>query len=307
MGESFTNENVDEFLTSQIDGENKDADTVNKISEMIANDENLMKKYKSELLTKQLFNTRLKNIDVPDATYMKVMGSIDKLINNSVDSKEQELHPLQSSESFLQYLINILSAPLRIGRTAVPRYAVGFVIILIIAGIGILAARKDNSPLNPFIANGTEKSVMVQAVNNFHKILKGEIKPQLQSNDVLEVSNFAKKNVHFNVFIPRIENYELAGIICNEYEGQKLVHLVYTSGDEVIYIYETDANSIMPQRLELPDAVYSDIIKDNYYMCDQVDHHNCTMTLWYTGNVLCASVTTMPKHKMYATFTGFNK
>jgi hypothetical protein len=207
----------------------------------------------------------------------------------------------------LQYLINVLASPLKIGRTAVPRFAVGLVIILIIAGIGILAARKDNSPLNPFIANGTEKSVMVQAVNNFHKILKGEIKPQLQTNDVNEVSNFAKKNVHFKVFIPRIENYELAGIICNEYEGQKLVHLVYTSGDEVIYIYETDANSINPQRLELPDAVYSDIIKDNYYMCDHVDHHNCTMTLWYTGSVLCASVTTMPKHKMYSTFTGFNK
>ncbi len=307
MGESFTNENVDEFLTSQIDGENKDADTMNKINEMIAGDENLLKKYKSELLTKQLLNARLKNIDVPNATYMKVMGSIDMLINNSVDSNEQELHPLHTSESFLQYLINVLASPLKIGRTAVPRYAAGLVIILIIAGIGILAARKDNSPLNPFIADGTEKSVMVQAVNNFHKILNGEIKPQLQTNDVNEVSNFAKKNVHFNVFIPRIENYELAGIICNEYDGQKLVHLVYTSEDEVIYIYETDANSINPQRLELPDAVYSDIIKDNYYMCDHVDHHNCTLTLWYTGNVLCASVTTMPKHKMFSTFTGFNK
>jgi hypothetical protein len=307
MGVNLTNENADEFLTSQIDGENKDADTMHKVNEMIAHDGNLMKKYKSELLTKQLFSSRLKNIDVPNATYMKVMGSIDILINNTVNHEEKELHPLQTSESFFRYLINVLASPLRIGHAAVPRYAVGLVIILIIAGIGFLAAKKDSSPLNPFIANGTEKSVMVQAVNNFHKILKGEIKPQLQSNDANEVSNFVNKNVSFKVFVPLIENYELAGVICNEYEGQKLVHLVYTSGDEVIYIYETDANSIHPQRLELPDAVHKDIIKDNYYMCDQVDHHNCTMTLWYAGNVLCASVTTMPKHKMISTFTRFNK
>jgi hypothetical protein len=235
------------------------------------------------------------------------MGSIDMLIKNASVTEEYELHPLQSSESFFQFLINVLASPLRIGRTAVPRYAAGLVIILIIAGIGVLAARKDSSPLNPYIANGTEKSVMVQAVNNFHKILKGDIKPQLQSSDANEVSNFVRKNVSFNVYVPRIDNYELSGVICNEYEGQKLVHLVYTSGDEIIYIYETDANSIHPQRLELPDAVYSDIIKDNYYMCDQVDHHNCTMTLWYSGNVLCASVTTMPKQKMFSTFTRFNK
>jgi hypothetical protein len=307
MGVSITNETIDEFLTSQIDGENKDMDTVNKVEEMLQKDPNLMKKYRSEMLTKQMFNSRLRPLEVPSSTYLRITASIDGLILNAKNQYSEQLIHIQQTTNFLQYLISVLVSPLRIGRAAIPAYTLGITIILIIAGAGIFLSQKDNSSLNPFIADGTERSVMVQAINNFHKVLKGEIQPQIHSNDPDEIRKFVASKVNFEPYIPRINDYTLSGAVCNEYDGQKLVHIVYKSGDDVLYIYETALKSINHKRLEIPDQVSSDITKDKFYMCDKVDHHNCTMTLWYMGNVLCASVTTMPKQKMYSTFTSFYK
>ncbi|RPI17921.1 MAG: hypothetical protein EHM58_07290 [Ignavibacteriae bacterium] len=307
MGVTITNETIDEYLTSQIDGENRDMDTSNKVNEMLQKDANLMKKYRSEMLTKQLFSSRLSLLEVPSSTFMKVTASIDEMVYNAKNHYMQQIYPIQNSANFFQYLISVLASPLRIGRAAIPAYAFGIAILLIIAGAGILMNQRDNIALNPYIATGSEKSVMVQAVNNFHKVLKGDIQPQFHSSDADEVKKFVINKVNFEPYIPKVEDYVLSGAVCNEYDGQKLVHLVYTSGDDVLYIYETAVNSIHHKRLEIPEQVSSEITKDKFYMCDKVDLYNCTMTLWYSGNVLCASVSTMPKQKMYSTFTSFYK
>lgn len=307
MGVSITNENVDEFLTSQIDGENKDMDAANTVDEMLRKDPSLMKKYRSEMLTKNLFNSRFKPLEVPSATYLKVTSSIDELISDAKQRYTERYITLQRNTNFLRYLISVLASPLRIGRAMVPAYVFGIAFILILTTAGIFLSLQDESALNPFITNGTERSVMVQAVDNFHKVLKGEMQPQINSNDADDVRGFVKDKVNFDPYIPKINEYTLSGAVCSEYDGQKLVHLVYTSGNDMLYIYETALNSVHHKKLEIPDQVSNDITKDKYYMCDKVDHHNCTMILWYSGNVLCASVTTMPKKKMYATFTGFYK
>jgi hypothetical protein len=164
---------------------------------------------------------------------------------------------------------------------------------------------KGNTELNPYIAAGSEKSVMVQAVNNFHKFLAGDMKPEMESSDAAKVRNFVKHKANIDAFVPSINDYNLIGAMCSEYNGQMLAHLVYSSGNEIIYIYEAGVNSLHCKSLELPDPVHSDIVKNTYYMCDKVDDNQCTMIVWYNGNVICASVSTMPKQKMFAHFTSF--
>jgi hypothetical protein len=148
---------------------------------------------------------------------------------------------------------------------------------------------------------------MVQAVNEFHRVLDGDCKVQYKSSNAAEVEKYVNDNVNFKAYVPRIENYSLTGCMLNEYNGRKLAHLIYVSGEDVLYIYQTTMEALTKNELDLPQQVRDEIIAAKYYMCDGVDDNNCTMTLWFKDNVVCASMTTMPKQQMYNTFTSFTK
>jgi hypothetical protein len=148
---------------------------------------------------------------------------------------------------------------------------------------------------------------MVQTVNEFHRVLEGKCKVQYKSSNAAEVERYVNENANFKAFVPNIENYNLTGCMLNEYNGRKLAHLIYVSGSDILYIYQTTRDAIAKNDLDLPKQVSDEIINAKYYMCDGVDDNNCTMTLWFKDNVVCASMTTMPKQKMYNTFTSFIK
>jgi len=244
-------------------------------------------------------------VEVPDYLVKKINNSIDSLVVSSAEKQKSSVDSPEIFEgSFREYLIRLISTPVKIKNAAVPRYAFAIVLLLILVGAGLFM-NSGNTELNPYIAAGSEKSVMVQAVNNFHKMLSGDMKPEMESSDAAKVRNFVKNKANMDAFVPAINDYILVGVKCSEYDGQMLVHLVYSSGNEMIYIYEAGVSSLHCKSLELPDPVHSDIVKNKFYMCDKVDDNQCTMILWYKDNVLCASVSTMPKQKMFASFTSF--
>jgi hypothetical protein len=305
MGLNITDENIEEFLTSYIDGENHDTNIDNQVKRYIESNDTISKKYMSEMLTKKLYSSRLGVVEVPDYLDKKIRNSIDSL---AVSANEKRKSLIDSREvyegSFWEYLKRLISTPVIIRKAAVPRYAFAIVFLIILVGAGLLMNSGDIE-LNPYIAAGSEKSVMVQAVNNFHKLLAGDMKPEMESSDAAKVRSFVKDKANIDAFVPAINDYILVGAVCSEYNGQMLAHLVYSSGDEVIYIYEACVSSLHSKCLELPDPVHSDIMKNKYYMCDKVDDNQCTMIIWYNDNVICASVSTMPKQKMFAHFTSF--
>jgi hypothetical protein len=307
MAEDITNENLDEHITSYIDNEDSDSEIHRKVYEMISYDELTFKKYRSELLTKEIFRTRLQTADLPDSTFKRISNSIDDLIQNAIENKshvfDQEIES-NFSKNFISYLVKLLTTPVRFRGIAIPRYAFSLIILILIVGAVILINNQGKHiALNPYITNGTDKSVMVQAVNNFHKILSGEIKPEIRSNNAKEIGTYLKDKLKYDAYVPQISNYNLMGATGNDYNGEKLAHLVYSSGDEILYIYETQTKSINHTCLDLPDPVHNEIIKERFYMCDKVDANNCCMFLWYKDNLLCASVSTMPKQQMYSTLT----
>ena len=305
MGLNITDKNFEEFLTSYIDGENHDSKLDNQVKHYIESNDTISKKYMSEVLTKNLYSSRLGLVEVPDYLAEKINNSIDSLVVSSAGKRK---HSIDSHDvyahSFPEYLIRLISTPVRIKNVAVPRYAFAVVLLVILIGAGMFM-NSGNTELNPYIAAGSEKSVMVQAVNNFHKLLAGDMRPEMESSDAAKVKNFVKHEANLDAYVPAINDYVLVGVKCSEYDGQMLVHLVYSSGNEMIYIYEAGLSSIHCKSLELPDPVHSDIVKNKFYMCDKVDDNQCTMILWYKDNILCASVSTMPKQKMYASFTSF--
>ena len=300
MGQSTTTFNIDELITSYIDNQISDPELKSQIEAMLSKDEKLNRKYKSELLTKQMLSRRLPEIQVPESTYQNVISSLDSLISeagNNTGAQKVE-YP-----TFWQTIKHTITAPF----LGIPRYAFGIIAVFIV-GASLVFDGGGKKTKNPYILAGTEKSIMVQAVNSFHKILSGDVKPELSSSNAAEVEKYVHDKAHFEAYVPKIDNYQLTGVVCNQYNGQNLAHLIYKDrDDEVIYIYQTLVTSVQKKNLELPDDVTNEIIKAKYYMCDEVDDNNCTMTLWFKGNVICVSMSTMPKKDMYAAFTSFNK
>ncbi len=299
MGLNTTSFNIDELITSYIDNQISDQELRSQIEGMLKSDSKLNAKYESELLTKNLLSSRLTEIDVPQTTYNRIISSIDNLV-----MKEKLNNQIVHTEypSFWETLKDAVSKKF----IGIPRYAFALVAIFVIGGLFVFSGSKKAK--NPYILAGTEKSIMVQAVNSFHKILSGDVKPQLSTSNAAEIEKYVMDKSHFDAYVPQIEDYQLTGVVCNEYNGQELAHLIYTNGhDDILYIYQTPVTAVQKNNLDLPQDVQNEIVKAKFYMCDEVDDNNCTLTLWFKEDVVCASMTTMPKTEMYTTFARFNK
>lgn len=304
MGQYTTTFNIDELITSYIDDEIPDPELKRQIEDMLGKDASLNAKYQSELLTRNMMRSRMPESELPVKTYQSVITSIDSIIaeaslkkNRGTVSQESVQYP-----SFWQTIKDTLTGKF----IGVPRYAFAVLAFFIIGGLFVFSGGKEVK--NPYILAGTEKSIMVQAVNSFHKILDGDISPKLRSSNAAEIEKYVQQTAHFNAYVPKIENYELKGVECSQYNGQELAHIIYENGDkQMIYILQTPVTSVEKKNLDLPSDVHNEMVNAKFYMCDQVDETDCTMTLWYRGNVICVSMTTLPKQDMYATFTRFNK
>lgn len=307
MGVKITIENIDEYITSFIDDQQLTDEESQRVRELIENDEVVSKKYKTELLTKNLFQSKIKPVELPLTTYVKINNSVDNLVYAVLEKKKEELtqssfaHEVHYNLPFLVYLMRLITTKVRLRWVTVPAYSFAILFIVILAAAGLFVDRTQSPGLNQFVTSGSDKSVMVQAVNNFHKILAGEMSPQMNSTDENAVCSYLKNGTRFDAFVPCLKNCSLKGACYNEYNGQKLAHIVYTSGKDVIYIYETHISSIHCKNLELPDPVHSQMMADKYYLCDHVDKDNCTLMMWYKDSILCASVSKLSKQRLYNT------
>lgn len=305
MGINTTSFNIDELITSYADNQITDTETKKHIEDLLSKDQKLYAKYRCEVLTRDLFRNRLNDSELPPVTINSVIASIDNLIAES-KKKFSDAGNLQFSVQEYPTLLQSLKQAFIEKFIGVPRYAFAILAFVLIGGLVVFYGGKKTK--NPYILTGKESSIMVQALSSFQKVMKGEVKPQLTSSNSAEIEKFVMEKAHFDPFVPEIENYKLAGVVCNNYRGQDLAHLIYQDNNgQLIYIFQVPISAMQKKNLEIPEDVHNEITKANFYMCDEVDENDCTMTLWYKENTLCASMTTLPKQEMYATFTRFNK
>ncbi len=311
MDLNTTTFNIDELITSFADNQISDTQTKHQIEDLLNKDQKLNAKYQSEVLTKNLLRARFPEAELPAATYEKVIALIDSIIagtqkkNNAATevTASQVTHTETQYPTFWQSIKETFTEKI----IGVPRYAFAVIGLVIIGGLVVFTG-STRKTMNPYILSGNQSSVMVQAVNSFHKFINGDIKPQLSSGNAAEVEKYVMEKAHFDPYVPEIDNYQIAGVVCNEYQGQELAHIIYKDNDgRLIYIFQVPLTAINKKSLNLPDDVQKEIIKAKFYMCDEVDETDCTMMLWYKDNNVCASMTTMPKQEMFATFTRFNK
>lgn len=304
MDLNTTSFNIDELLSAYADNQIKDKQTIKEIKELLAKDKKLAAKYQSELLTKKLLQTRLNSTELPSQTHQRVMNSIDEIISKAKYNYQHSANYNDSNAydvTLWQSIKNSLTGKL----FGVPRYAFAAVIFMLIGTLVFFTGGKKTK--NPYILAGVENNIMVQAVNSFKKVIKGEVKPQLTSSNAAEVEKYIIEKAKFDPYIPEIQNYSIAGVVCNDYKGQELAHIIYSNNNgQLIYIYQVPISAIQKKNLLLPEDVDNEIKNAKYYMCDEVDENDCTLMLWYKGDKVCASMSTMPKQEMYTVFTNIN-
>ncbi len=305
MGLNTTTFNIDELITSYIDNQISDSETKKQIEELLANNQKLNAKYCSEILTRNSYRTRFPEVELPQETYQRVISSIDSIIAGA-QKKNTTSGSLANTQNDFPSFWQSLKEAFTEKFIGVPRYAFAIIAFVIIGGLVVFSGGKKTK--NPYILAGTESSIMVQAVKSFNKVLKGDVKPHLSSSNAAEIEKYVMEKAHFQPYVPEIENYQLSGVVCNEYHGHQLAHLLYTDANgQLIYILQVPKTALQKSDMELHEDVHKEIIKAKYYMCDEVDDNDCTMTLWFKENNLCASMTTMPKQEMVAAFIRFNK
>lgn len=264
MGLNTTAFNIDELITSYADNQISDPETKKQIEELLSKDSKLNAKYRSEVLTKNLLKSRIPEAELPQATYNKVMVSIDGLIADSKKNYAQQ-HRAAVIEPEYPSFWQTLKQAFTEKFIGVPRYAFAVVIFLVIGGLFVFSSSKKVK--NPYILAGSESSIMIQALNSFHKVMNGDVKPQLTSSNAAEIEKYVMDKAHFDPYVPQIDNFSLAGVVCNEYHGQQLAHLVYKDPEgRMIYILQVPVTALQKKDLELPDDVHNEITRAKLYV-----------------------------------------
>jgi hypothetical protein len=88
--------------------------------------------------------------------------------------------------------------------------------------------------------------------------------------------------------------------LVNEVDGVKLAHVVYTIGDDVLYIYQVKRDEAFGDggHLTLPAAGREAMLQTGWYT--DPDHKDCNVVVWEEAGTICAATSTMNKTKMLA-------
>lgn len=229
------------------------------------------REYESELSTKELVHNRVHMVAVPLILYRSITEKLQR--------------PLKGSRS-----VQTLSA--RLFQSPLIRPAIAFVLTAIVV---ILVVRPTEPPRGiPFLtaAGYAPNNVVHQSVENYHKVLRGEITPQLVSSQNSEVQNFFSGKTDFPVEVPVMRQCTLVGAVVNQHEGVGLAHVVYRTGNDIIYLYQACWQTVQRgEKLELAPEIGTELTKGGWYLSGEPGGD--AIVLWKSGPTLCIAVSHM--------------
>lgn len=140
-------------------------------------------------------------------------------------------------------------------------------------------------------------NVIHQTLNNFDAVLAGKLKPEVASENPAEVRDFFTHHVSYDVKVPHIPNCKLLGGMLSKCDGKSSAHVVYRHGDDIIYLYQLDLESVLEGKsFALPVQVKEKLLQTGWYIMD--DHPKCTLAMWIVGKTLCTAIADIDKSEL---------
>ncbi len=286
---SFNADKKYELITAYIDNEIKDGNQKEEIRKLIETDPDFYNRYIFEKHCKQTLQTRVKSIETPLYLYKNIGESIDGIIKSS-SKTSQEFDP------------EILSREIQNEKSNLKKYLYSgsFVLVILIALSFALNYYLKKNP------NSLENDLVSVSRNIFSKVEAGQITLKFNSHNAKELEDSMNKYVDFKVFIPDVKDAELIGGVCNEVNGEMLVHFVHKKGNIIIYTLQANYKHIMnnEDKVILCDEFKENVKSGkNWFPCNK-DKAN-TAVIWIKDNVICSSVAHMESGDIYAVLTNF--
>lgn len=282
---------MQEYISAAVD-RNLDSSVQSEFIQHIRHCARCASEYDLEYATKQMIQSRLEFVETPPTVRAAIL---DKIKAESIRS-----HPrIPWWEHALGSLQELFS-----NRHLLPAASMAM-IILIIVSVALLVrpfgSRSNQSSLEGIADENSE--VLHQALDNFHAVQDGKLSLQLASSTPSDVKAFFQNKVNFDVDVHHLRNAKLIGAVYTEYKNVKLAHVVYKSGDNIIYVYQALMKDVgngsgLNARREIRDA----LAKDDIFM-DSITtppHHCCTV-VWEERGILCSAVSCLPKNEMLVT------
>ena len=160
------------------------------------------------------------------------------------------------------------------------------------------------APLEPsgsrLAVHTASNDVIFQLLQNFTRIREGQLKPRTVACDAAVIKSYFKKNGHdFAANTKVIDDCDWYGAMVSEFDGVKLAHVVYQTGDDVTYVYEVKKKEALEGgSLSMPPAAKQALTEKGVYT-DPL-HPGCNVVVWIANETLCAAVSTMKKEKLLA-------
>ncbi len=163
-----------------------------------------------------------------------------------------------------------------------------------------LTRRREPPETPPIVTAGLgANNVIRQSVDDYHKILRGELMPQLSSVESVDLQDFFTGKTTFPVLVPRMKECTLIGGVLQDYNGMALPHVVYRAGDEVISVYQACWETVQAGKaLDLEPEAKSAILTNGWYTPNPAGHD--AVVLWRHDQTLCVAVSHMGLERLLA-------
>ncbi len=229
--------------------------------------------YESELVTKMVVKGKARMVRTPDA--------LMKRIALELGNEQGASFPVTTR--WWQQLFN---------RPYVkPALAFG------VACIAVILLLKS-----PNVTSPKSSDFIIQSLDNYNSVVKGDIKPQLASSVPENLLDFFTGKTDFPVILPKMKDCRLVGGVSNEYSGMMLAHVMYKLDADMICMSQTCWEKVVKgEKISLPQEVKDELQRTGWFTKSYSD--GSTVVLWTKGRTLCAAVARMSKEDLIACLT----
>ncbi len=241
----------------------------------IAGCERCKRSYELEVVAKSLVQSTLPHVSTP----MHVRRSVMTALHTEAE---------RASRSWLARLFGTIPAP---------AYAVAAAAVVLV----YLFFPSQQTTLDDMLRHAGERDVMVQAAANFDLIRQGKVEPSMTTCSPENMYAYLhSQDLPFEALVRPMERCDGYSAILNEFDGVKVVHVVYTIGDDMLYVYQVHRDETMSDtgHLTMPKAAREALVTTGWYT--DPEHPECNVVLWEENGTVCAATSTMNKTKMLA-------
>ena len=232
------------------------------------------KSFELETITKQIVRNTCSMVVTPPQIFQSVLANI-------------ETEPEQPA-SFYHWIDEFFSM-----RKTLPALAGTIVVVALLVFFNSPATLEESD------VHTASNDIIVQALQNFARLQRGELKPTRTATKPGDVHDFLNSSGMNFAIVQSIDCCRKYGATTSEYGGVKLAHVVYTMDDDVMYVYEVLKRNVMEgSTLIMPPAARTALRKTGWYT--DPHHPECNVILWISDETLCAAVSYLKKDQMLA-------